>query len=259
MRNYAVIGDPVEHSRSPGIRTRQVEFHHLGSPYGKYHVRPAELGRFVEFAKRELAGFNCTVPHKAAIIPYLDEVDPDALAAESVNTVTVAEDGRLSGTSTDGYAVSKWRSGENFGAGVEGRNSASSAAAGRLTRPRSTSARRGAGAIRIANRTVEKGRRARREIAETLPALTLEPPRRETAGRCRAGSLERMSSSRATSLGLKPGDPPAFRPRTADSGSETGGVRHDLPRYAAAQTRERARTARRGRQRDAAVSGGEVV
>ena len=91
MRNYAVIGDPVEHSRSPGMQNAAFEFHHLGSPYGKYHVRPAELGKFVESARRELAGFNCTVPHKAAIIPFLDEVDPDALAAESVNTVTVDE------------------------------------------------------------------------------------------------------------------------------------------------------------------------
>lgn len=89
MRNYAVIGDPVGHSRSPGMQNAAFEHYRLGSPYVKRHVRPGELGAFVEEARRTLAGFNCTVPHKSAIIPYLDEVDPKALAASSVNTVTV--------------------------------------------------------------------------------------------------------------------------------------------------------------------------
>ncbi|HCH86983.1 MAG TPA: shikimate dehydrogenase, partial [Lentisphaeria bacterium] len=105
MRNYAVIGDPVGHSRSPGMQNAAFEHYRLGSPYVKRHVRPGELGAFVEEARRTLAGFNCTVPHKSAIIPYLDEVDPKALAASSVNTVTVREDGTLAGTSTDGYGL----------------------------------------------------------------------------------------------------------------------------------------------------------
>ena len=209
MRNYAVIGDPVEHSRSPGMQNAAFEFHHLGSPYGKYHVRPAELGRFVAFAKRQLAGFNCTVPHKAAIIPYLDEVDPDALAAESVNTVTVAEDGRLSGTSTDGYGL-EMALRENFGAGVEGTEFCFIGCGGAAHATAFHLARRGAGAIRIANRTVEKAEELAAKLQKLFPSLTLE-----TAAPGDRGTLSRWFTRtnvlvQATSLGLKPGDPPPF-------------------------------------------------
>ena len=42
-----------------------------------------------------------TVPHKSAIIPFLDEVDELAISIGAVNTV-VNEDGRLIGYNTDG-------------------------------------------------------------------------------------------------------------------------------------------------------------
>lgn len=47
---------------------------------------------------------NLTVPHKAAVIPYLDTVDPAAEAAGSVNTLII-ENGRIHGASTDGYGL----------------------------------------------------------------------------------------------------------------------------------------------------------
>ena len=45
-----------------------------------------------------------TVPYKAAVIPFLDEVDDFAERADSVNTIVI-RDGKLSGSSTDGLAV----------------------------------------------------------------------------------------------------------------------------------------------------------
>ena len=102
MIKYMVIGDPIAHSRSPGMQNAAFEFHGLGSPYGIRHVRPDELGGFIEFARANLKGVNLTVPHKAAVIPYLDTVDPAAKAAGSVNTLII-ENGRIHGASTDGY------------------------------------------------------------------------------------------------------------------------------------------------------------
>ena len=46
-------------------------------------------------------GINITVPHKQAVIPFLDEVDEWATTAGAVNTI-VNHDGRLSGHNTDG-------------------------------------------------------------------------------------------------------------------------------------------------------------
>ena len=48
------------------------------------------------------AGANVTVPHKQAVIPYLDELTPIARAIGAVNTIVVRPDGSLLGDSTDG-------------------------------------------------------------------------------------------------------------------------------------------------------------
>ncbi len=58
MIKYMVIGDPVAHSRSPGMQNAAFEFHGLGSPYGIRHVHPDELGGFIEFARANLKGVN---------------------------------------------------------------------------------------------------------------------------------------------------------------------------------------------------------
>ena len=47
-----------------------------------------------------IAGLNVTVPHKSAVIPYLDDVTPLALRVGAVNTI-VNREGRLIGTNTD--------------------------------------------------------------------------------------------------------------------------------------------------------------
>ena len=46
-------------------------------------------------------GFNCTIPHKVAVIPYLDRLNPAALTIGAVNCV-VMSDGDLIGDNTDG-------------------------------------------------------------------------------------------------------------------------------------------------------------
>ena len=101
---YAVIGDPVAHSVSPAMQNAAFMAAGMDERYGKYHVKPEELAEFVEFARQNLYGFNATVPHKAALIPLLDEIAPAALAANSVNTVII-RNGRLYGDSTDGYGL----------------------------------------------------------------------------------------------------------------------------------------------------------
>ena len=61
------------------------------------------LAGFVKtFREEKYLGINVTVPHKEAVIPYLDELDPNATSAGAVNTI-VNLSGKLVGYNTDTY------------------------------------------------------------------------------------------------------------------------------------------------------------
>ena len=97
-----IIGYPIGHSISPVFQ--QAGLNHLGidATYEKWEVTPEGVGEFVAGLRAPGSlGINITVPHKQAVIPFLDEVDEWATAAGAVNTI-VNRDGRLSGHNTDG-------------------------------------------------------------------------------------------------------------------------------------------------------------
>ena len=51
-------------------------------------------------SQSKLGGINCTIPHKKAVIPLLDEIDTAARDLHSVNTVAL-RDGKAIGFNTD--------------------------------------------------------------------------------------------------------------------------------------------------------------
>ena len=98
----AVIGDPVSHSLSPQIHNAAFSAAGEEMVYTAFHVRKGDLERALNGVRAlGIKGLSVTIPHKVDIIPFLDEVDPDALATGSVNTV-VNSSGILIGFSTDG-------------------------------------------------------------------------------------------------------------------------------------------------------------
>lgn len=100
---YAVIGDPISHSKSPALHEAWFREEGIDASYIPIHVPQGTLGEAVSSLRRLGAdGWNVTVPYKQAIIPYLDEVDPLAAEMQAVNTVKVLPDGRLKGMNTDG-------------------------------------------------------------------------------------------------------------------------------------------------------------
>lgn len=97
-----LIGDPVDHSRSPLIHNAMIQQTGVHYTYEVRRVAVRELSDFVAEAKAGgCAGFNVTMPHKEAILPLLDEVSPAAAACGAVNTVCI-RDGRAVGYNTDG-------------------------------------------------------------------------------------------------------------------------------------------------------------
>ena len=101
-QRLGIIGYPIGHSISPIFQ--QAALDHLGidATYEKWEVTPEGVGDFVNGLRApDSLGINITVPHKQAVIPFLDEVDEWATAAGAVNTI-VNRDGHLSGHNTDG-------------------------------------------------------------------------------------------------------------------------------------------------------------
>ena len=96
-----VIGDPVEHTMSPVMHN--AAFKKLGMDYRylPFRVSKEELGRTIaDMRALNIRGLNVTIPHKVAVIPFLDKLDPLAKEIDAVNTI-VNDDGVLTGYNTD--------------------------------------------------------------------------------------------------------------------------------------------------------------
>ncbi len=94
---------PSKYSRSPAMWNAAFRDIGLDAVHAPFDVRPENLAGFVG-AARDLPGFmgsNVTVPHKLAIMPLLDDIDPLAQEIGAVNTFALGADGRLSGYNTD--------------------------------------------------------------------------------------------------------------------------------------------------------------
>lgn len=97
-----LLGDPVEHSKSPIMHNTAARLLDLNYAYLAYRVREQELPLAVDALKLFGArGWNLTMPLKTAMAGLVDELSPAAELANSVNTV-VNEGGRLTGHTTDG-------------------------------------------------------------------------------------------------------------------------------------------------------------
>lgn len=95
-----VLGNPVEHSLSPAIHN--AAFQKLGLNFVYLAFRVEDLAGAIRGIRAlgNVRGFSVTIPHKVAVIPYLDDVEKTAQHIGSVNTI-VAENGKLTGYNTD--------------------------------------------------------------------------------------------------------------------------------------------------------------
>ncbi len=107
FRLAGILGYPVAQSRSPVIYNHWIQNHACNGRYvflpvnpdNPQHLRDAIAGmRAMGFA-----GGNLTMPHKVAVLPLLDHIDPVAKAMGSVNMLAFGDDGALTGYNTDGF------------------------------------------------------------------------------------------------------------------------------------------------------------
>jgi shikimate dehydrogenase len=97
-----VFGDPVD--ENPTLLMFEAAFRTLGLAwrYQNFHVKAEDLGAAMAGMRAmNFRGINLTIPHKVAVLRYLDRITPEAALIGAVNTV-VRDGDALIGTNTDG-------------------------------------------------------------------------------------------------------------------------------------------------------------
>jgi len=104
--SYAVMGNPVAHSKSPSIHAHFAEQTRQDMAYRALLVEREQFSQAVRaFQDSNGRGFNVTVPFKQEAWALVDQRSDRAERAGAVNTVWFGEDGRRHGDNTDGIGL----------------------------------------------------------------------------------------------------------------------------------------------------------
>ena len=96
-----LLGHPVSHSLSPLIHNTAFKSLNLRVQYAALDVEGSEVGKAItQIDGKIVLGANVTIPHKQAVMPYLDDLTEVAKLVGAVNTIYV-EGGRRIGHNTD--------------------------------------------------------------------------------------------------------------------------------------------------------------
>ncbi len=109
-RRVGLIGHPVAHSHSPAMQQAAFDAVGVAARYELWDTPPEAVAeRVARLREPGYLGANVTIPYKAAVIPYLDSITPQArMLAGVVNTITREETAagiRLIGHNTDVLAL----------------------------------------------------------------------------------------------------------------------------------------------------------
>ena len=101
MKNYLVIGNPINHSLSPKLHNYWLKKHDIEAVYDKKKLENDDLEQLLnKIRKKEIGGINVTVPFKNEVIGYLDQLSFASNNTQSVNTISLEND-KLVGHNTD--------------------------------------------------------------------------------------------------------------------------------------------------------------
>lgn len=155
-RIVGVIGDPVEHSRSPQMHNAAFAKAGLDYVYVPFHVRPNDLADAIAgFKAINVVGINVTLPHKQAVISYLTSISREAELIGAVNTLTFTDEG-IHGDNTDAPGVLRALEKNGNMSVPVGENVVVLGAGGAARAVVVALALAGVASITIANRTVER-------------------------------------------------------------------------------------------------------
>jgi shikimate dehydrogenase len=99
-KRFAVVGQPIAHSRSPEIFAALSRAAGIPLGYERLELTPEGFAAAFAAARTAYDGWNVTAPHKARALAAADEVSDDARVVGAANVVTF-RDGRATASNTD--------------------------------------------------------------------------------------------------------------------------------------------------------------
>lgn len=198
-RVCGILANPVEHSMSPMLQNLYAESTGADLVYIPFKVKKEELQAAVSGAfALNILGMNVTVPHKQAVMKYLDSIDEAARDIGAVNTLVRTERG-YKGYNTDVPGLR--RAVQEAGFTVKGRDCLLIGAGGAARAAAYMLIRDGAESIAVLNRSVEKAE----ELAEYGNMLAGREMMRALAlSQWKELSGKRYLAVQCTSVGMHP-------------------------------------------------------
>lgn len=208
---FAVIGDPIAHSLSPDMHNAAFRAAGKNAEYRAIHVTPDHVPEFFAEAKKCLAGFNVTVPHKGAAHALADTLSDAARLSGSANTVRINDDGTAFVDTTDGTGFERALA-EAFDLPLAGADLCLIGCGGVVNALVWHCALAGVRSIRILNRSLDKAVHLTDLLKQEFPQLITDCAAISDRDRTADFLARSVLAVQCTSLGLHDEDPPPVDP-----------------------------------------------
>jgi len=163
---YAVMGNPINHSKSPLIHSLFAQQTGQRMEYSAIQVDPGGFPQAVgNFLANGGKGLNITVPFKQEAWALADTRSPRAQLAGAVNTLVIASDGGITGDNTDGAGLVRDLS-ANLATALAGKRIVVLGAGGAVRGVLGPLLEQGPASILVANRTANRAQ----ELAQIFSA-----------------------------------------------------------------------------------------
>ena len=205
---FCLIGSPVGHSGSPAMYNYSFARTGIDAAYLAFEIPLEQVKEGVAALKTlQVGGFNITMPCKTAVAELLDELSPAAKLIGACNTVTVGEDGKLTGHNTDGMGFV--RNLHENGVEVQGKKLVVLGAGGAATAICVQTALDGASEIAIFNRKDEfyaNGEHTVEKLRQAVPGCKVSITPLEDSAALAEAVKGCVILVNATKVGMKPLD-----------------------------------------------------
>lgn len=93
MDIYGIVGNPLVQSFSPNFFNEKFKTENIKAQYLKFEISDISLFPDIIKSNPNLKGLNVTIPYKEKIIPFLDELEPQAKEIRAINVIKVSNEG----------------------------------------------------------------------------------------------------------------------------------------------------------------------